>query len=64
MNGPFLCVPRGNPAEYRTGLKLAIDRSWLWLHESGTYASSHKSGRITAIARVVRSDSIKPLAMN
>ena len=28
---------RGTPAEYGAGLKLAIERGWLWMHESGTY---------------------------
>jgi hypothetical protein len=28
---------RASPAEYGAGLKLAIERGWLWLHESGTY---------------------------
>ena len=27
----------GSPAEYSSGLKLTIERGWLWLHESGTY---------------------------
>jgi hypothetical protein len=26
-----------SPAEYGAGLKLAIERGWLWMHESGTY---------------------------
>jgi hypothetical protein len=25
------------PAEYGAGLKLTIERGWLWMHESGTY---------------------------
>jgi hypothetical protein len=32
INGPFLFEHRGGPAEYSAGLKLAIDRGWLWLH--------------------------------
>ena len=27
---------KGSPAEYGAGLKLAIERGWLWMHESGT----------------------------
>jgi hypothetical protein len=27
----------GSPAEYGAGMKLAIARRWLWMHESGTY---------------------------
>jgi hypothetical protein len=37
INGPFLYEFNGSPKEYRAALKLAIDRGWLWLHESGTY---------------------------
>jgi hypothetical protein len=35
INGPFLYEFRGSPAEYLAGLKLAIERGSLWLHESG-----------------------------
>jgi hypothetical protein len=28
---------KATPAEYRAGLNLAIERGWLWMHESGTY---------------------------
>ena len=34
INGPFLYVDRGTPAEYAAGL--AIERGWLELHDSGT----------------------------
>jgi hypothetical protein len=34
----------GSPAEYGAGLKLAIDRSWLWFHESGTLGTLTQSG--------------------
>ena len=37
INGPFLYDHIGSPAEYGAGLKLAIERGWLWKHESGTY---------------------------
>ena len=37
INGPFLFREKGAPAEYKAGLDLAIDRGWLWLHDSGTY---------------------------
>jgi len=26
-----------SPSEYQAGLDCAIERGWLWLHESGTY---------------------------
>jgi len=29
INGPFLYVDRGTPAEYSAGLKFAIERGWL-----------------------------------
>ena len=37
INGPFLFQLKGSPSEYGAGLKLAIERGWLWKHESGTY---------------------------
>jgi hypothetical protein len=30
INCPFLYDHKGSPAEYGAGLKLAIDRGWLW----------------------------------
>jgi hypothetical protein len=30
---PFLYKERGTPAEYGAGMKLAIERGWLWMHE-------------------------------
>jgi hypothetical protein len=35
INCRFLFELRGSPAEYGAGLKLAIERGWLWKHESG-----------------------------
>jgi hypothetical protein len=35
---------RGSPAEYKAGLDLAIERGWLWLHESGTYVKFTQAG--------------------
>ena len=37
INAPFRFRERATPAEYSAGLKLAIERGWLVLHESGTY---------------------------
>jgi hypothetical protein len=34
----------GWPAEYGTGMKLAIERGWLWLRESGTYLKFTDAG--------------------
>ena len=33
LNGPFLFGDKGTPAEYSAGLKLAIERGWLKMHE-------------------------------
>jgi hypothetical protein len=44
LNGPFLFELKGTPAEYSAGLKLAIDRGWLWKHESGTYVKFTEAG--------------------
>jgi hypothetical protein len=37
INGPFLFKDRGSPDEYGAGMKLAIERGWLVMHESGTF---------------------------
>jgi hypothetical protein len=44
INGPFLYKERGSPAEYGAGMKLAIERGWLWMHESGTYVIFTQAG--------------------
>ena len=44
INAPFLFRERATPAEYRAGLKLAIARGWLVLHESGTYVKFTQAG--------------------
>ena len=44
INGPFLYQHKGTPTEYGAGLKLAIERGWLWLHESGTYVKFTQAG--------------------
>jgi hypothetical protein len=35
INAPFLFREQATPAEYSAGLKLAIERGWLVLHDSG-----------------------------
>jgi hypothetical protein len=35
---------KASPAEYRAGINLAIERGWLWLHESGTYVKFTEAG--------------------
>ncbi|MDE5453655.1 hypothetical protein GWE18_12435 [Bradyrhizobium sp. CSA112] len=37
VNEPFLFRDGGSPAEYGAGIRLAIERGWLVMHESGTY---------------------------
>ena len=44
INEPFLFRDGGSPAEYGAGLKLAIERGWLWMHESGTYVKLTPAG--------------------
>ena len=44
INGPFLYEHRGSPAEYGAGLRRAIERGWLWKHESGTYVKLTQAG--------------------
>ena len=44
ISAPFLFRERATPAEYSAGLKLAIERDWLVLHDSGTYREVHAGG--------------------
>src|SRR4029079_2455916 len=44
LNGPFLFSDKGTPAEYSSGLELAVVRGWLELHESGTYVKFTAAG--------------------
>ena len=45
INGQFLFKKEGGtPEEYGAGLRLAIDRGWLWKHESGTYVKFTAAG--------------------
>src|ERR1700688_2093124 len=44
LNGPILFEPKATPAEYTAGLKQAIDRGWLQMHESGTYVKFTQAG--------------------
>jgi hypothetical protein len=41
---PFLFRDGGSPAEYGAGLKLAIERGWLKMHESGTFVTFTPAG--------------------
>jgi hypothetical protein len=44
INAPFLYRDQATDAEYSAGLKLAIERGWLDLHESGTYVAFTPAG--------------------
>ena len=44
INGPFLYRERGTPEEYKAALDLAIERGWLWMHESRTYVKFTQAG--------------------
>jgi hypothetical protein len=44
INGPFLFGLKATPDEFLAGLNLAIERGWLWLHESGTYVKFTQTG--------------------
>ncbi|TYL83889.1 hypothetical protein FXB40_45640 [Bradyrhizobium rifense] len=37
INAPFLFTLKAKGSEFRAGLRYAIERGWLELHESGTY---------------------------
>ena len=45
VNGPFVFEFKGSPAEYGSGLKLAIERGWLTLDRSGTLGEVHPGRR-------------------
>ena len=44
LNAPFLYVDRGTPEEYLAGLKFAIERGWIKMHESGTFVRFEQAG--------------------
>lgn len=44
INAPFLFTHRGKGREFGAGLKFAVERGWLELHESGTYVRLKKAG--------------------
>jgi hypothetical protein len=44
INGPFLFNDKGSPAEYGAGMKLALERGWLVMHESGTFVRFTPAG--------------------
>lgn len=44
VNGPFLFQVMGTPDQYRAGMKHAVERGWILLHESGTYLKFTQAG--------------------
>ena len=44
INAPFLYKERATPAEYSAGLRLAVERGWLVMHESGTFVKFTQAG--------------------
>ena len=44
INGPFLFQHGALPTQYAAGIKLAIDRGFLVMHESGTYVRFTQAG--------------------
>ena len=46
INGPMLFQEGATPAEYWAGLQFAIERGWLWYHESGTFVKFKPAGAL------------------
>jgi hypothetical protein len=44
VNYPFLYTLKGSGAEFGAGIRCAIEKGWLELHESGTYVRLLASG--------------------
>ena len=44
VNGPFLFQIKGTPDQYLAGLKHAIERGWIVMHESGTFIRFTEAG--------------------
>ncbi|WP_426615785.1 hypothetical protein [Bradyrhizobium sp. McL0616] len=43
LNAPFLYKLKATGPEFGAGIKIAIERGWLELHESGTYVRLSKA---------------------
>lgn len=46
INAPFMFNLKGSGSEFGAGLKYAIERGWLELHESGTYVRLLNGGEM------------------
>ena len=44
VNGPFLFQLKETVDQYRAGIKQAIERGWIVLHESGTFIRFTQAG--------------------
>jgi hypothetical protein len=44
VNGPFLFQIKGTPEQYKAGIKHAIERGWIVMHESGTFIRFTQAG--------------------
>ena len=44
INGPFLFLDKARPEEYAAGIKMAVERGWLSMHESGTFVRFTPAG--------------------
>ena len=44
VNGPSLFETKGTPAQYGAGIKRAIERGWIVMHESGTFIRFTQAG--------------------
>lgn len=44
INAPFLFTHKAKGSEFGAGLRFAVERGWLELHESGTYVRLNPAG--------------------
>ena len=44
INALMLYQEKATPAQNKAGLDLAIERGWLWIHESGTFVRMTQAG--------------------
>ncbi|WP_316172163.1 MULTISPECIES: hypothetical protein [unclassified Bradyrhizobium] len=45
LNWPMLFELGATPSEWRAGIDLAVQKGWLWMHESGTYYKFTQDGK-------------------
>lgn len=50
VNYPFLYTLKGSGAEFGAGIRCAVEKGWLELHESGTYVRLLLPGRTLGTA--------------